>query len=53
MIDPITQYILEQDDEGLDKDVEKAEKMGSDLQKSTEKNIKQMGSEKIEEKKCL
>jgi hypothetical protein len=52
MIDPITQYILEQDDEKLEKDVKKAEKMGSDLQKATDKGIKQMGAEKIEEKKC-
>lgn len=50
MIDPITQYILEQDNEELDKDVEKAEKVGSDLQKATDKSIKQMGAKKIEEK---
>ena len=48
MIDPITQYILEQDDERLEKDVEKSEKMGSDLSKETEKSIKQMGAKKIE-----
>ena len=50
MIDPITEYILDQDSpDDLEKDVKKAEEMPEKVSKDIEKGIKDAGNKPIEE----